>query len=60
MAQWHSPSHKFLPVIQRYGFAAVSVILALLPGLLLQHYKFHDVELPLFSSRSLSPHGIEG
>jgi PAS domain S-box-containing protein len=47
MAQWHSRSHKFLPVIQRYGFAVVSVFLALLPGLLLQHYKFHDVELPL-------------
>jgi PAS domain S-box-containing protein len=35
-------------MVKRYGFAVVSVFLALLPALLLQHYKFHDVELPLF------------
>ena len=34
-------------VLQRYGLAVVSVVLALLPALLLQHYNFHDVELPL-------------
>jgi PAS domain S-box-containing protein len=34
--------------INRYGLALISVALALLPALLLQHYKFHDVELPLF------------
>jgi light-regulated signal transduction histidine kinase (bacteriophytochrome) len=37
-----------MSTIQRYGFAVVSVVLAVLPALLLQHYKFHDVELPLF------------
>ena len=36
-----------MSTIQRYGFAVVSVVLAALPALLLQHYKFHDVELPL-------------
>src|ERR1700727_2061753 len=46
MAQWASHSHKILPMIQRYGFAVVAVLLALLPGLLLQHYRFRDVELP--------------
>jgi PAS domain S-box-containing protein len=34
--------------VKRYGFAVVSVALALLPALLLQHFAFHDVELPLF------------
>ena len=34
-------------IIKRYGFATLSVLLAVLPALLLQHYKFHDVELPL-------------
>jgi PAS domain S-box-containing protein len=32
----------------RYGLAVASVAIALAPALLLQHYKFHDVELPLF------------
>src|SRR5271163_960095 len=31
--------------VKRYGFAVVSVFLAGLPALLLQHFKFHDVEL---------------
>ena len=31
--------------VKRYGFAVVSVFLAVLPALVLQHYKFHDVEL---------------
>ncbi len=31
--------------VRRYGFAVVFVFLAALPALLLQHYKFHDVEL---------------
>jgi PAS domain S-box-containing protein len=32
---------------KRYGFALSCVVLALLPALVLQHFKFHDVELPL-------------
>jgi signal transduction histidine kinase len=31
--------------VKRYSFAVVAVFLAVLPALLLQHYKFHDVEL---------------
>ena len=34
--------------IQRYGLAVVSVALALLPALLLQHYKFYNAVLSLF------------
>ncbi len=47
MAQWNSHPHKILPTLQRYGLAAGSVVVALLPALVLQHYKFRDVELPL-------------
>ena len=39
---------KSLSTIQRYGLAVVSVALALLPGLLLQHYKLHHGVLSLF------------
>src|SRR5271154_4976938 len=35
------------PWVLRYGLAIVSVAVALVPGLLLQHYKFRDVEFPL-------------
>jgi len=31
--------------VKRYSFAVVAVFLAVLPAMLLQHYKFHDVEL---------------
>ena len=34
--------------IFRYGLAVVFIAAALAPALLLQHYQFHDVELPLF------------
>jgi len=39
---------KVLSAVPRYGFAVASVAIALAPGLVLQHYKFNDVELPLF------------
>jgi PAS domain S-box-containing protein len=39
---------KIPPAIQRYGLAAVSVALALLPSLLLQHHNFHNGELAFF------------
>src|ERR1700722_7128218 len=32
---------------KRYGFALSCVVLAALPALVLQHFNFHDVELPL-------------
>ena len=43
----NSHLQRIMPIIRRYGFAVVSVALALLPALVLQYYKFHDVELPL-------------
>jgi light-regulated signal transduction histidine kinase (bacteriophytochrome) len=36
-----------MSTIQRYGLAVLSVAAAVLPALVLQHYKFHDVGLPL-------------
>lgn len=43
-----SSTGKARPVVLRYGFAILSVGAALAPGLVLQYYKFHEVELPLF------------
>jgi PAS domain S-box-containing protein len=48
MARSEPHSQKNLLTVKRYGFAVVSVALALLPALLLQHFAFHDVELPFF------------
>jgi PAS domain S-box-containing protein len=36
-----------MSAIKRYGFALISVVLAVLPAIALQYFKFHDVELPL-------------
>jgi K+-sensing histidine kinase KdpD len=47
MARSEPHSQKSMLTVKRYGFAVLSVALALLPGLLLQHFAFHDVELPL-------------
>jgi PAS domain S-box-containing protein len=33
--------------IKRYGFALLSVFLAMIPAIALQYFKFHNVELPL-------------
>lgn len=41
------PLQTNMLIIRRYGLALLLVVLAALPALLLQHYKFHDVELPL-------------
>jgi PAS domain S-box-containing protein len=40
--------HKTPSALLRYGLAVGSVALALGPALVLQHYKFRDVEFPLF------------
>jgi PAS domain S-box-containing protein len=48
MPQGKPPSSKVPSAILRYGFGVVSVALVLVLGLLLQHYKFRNVELPLF------------
>jgi hypothetical protein len=34
-----------MSTVKRYRFAVVSVFVAVLPALLLQHYQSHDVEL---------------
>jgi len=46
MAQSNSDSHKILPTVNRYGLAVIFVALAVMPALVLQHFKFRDVELP--------------
>jgi K+-sensing histidine kinase KdpD len=46
-SRWARHWQTIMSNVKRYGFAVVSVFLAVLPALLLQHYKFHDVELPL-------------
>jgi PAS domain S-box-containing protein len=48
MARSEPHSLKIMLIVKRYGFAVLSVALALLPALLLQHFGFHDVEFPLF------------
>ncbi len=48
MVRSNSHLRKVPSAILRYGFAVASVAIALAPALVLQHYKFHDVELPLF------------
>ncbi len=40
-------SQSSMSAIKRYGYALLSVVLAVLPALVLQHFQFHDVELPL-------------
>ena len=41
-------SNNLPPAILRYGLAVGSIAIALGPALVLQHYKFRDVEFPLF------------
>ena len=48
MVHWKIHLPKPLSGFQRYSLAVISVVFALLPALLLQHYQFHDVALPLF------------
>jgi PAS domain S-box-containing protein len=46
MAQSNSDSNKIQPTVSRYGLAVISVALAVMPALVLQHFKFREVELP--------------
>ena len=48
MTPSNAHSNKVPPAIVRYGLAVGSVAIALGPALVLQHYKFRDVEFPLF------------
>ena len=46
---WNQELQRIHSPILRYGFSVVSVALALGVALALQHYQFHDVELPVFT-----------
>jgi PAS domain S-box-containing protein len=48
MERSNSHLHKARSAVLRYGLAFASVAIALAIALLLQHYKFNEVELPLF------------
>src|SRR5215472_2039779 len=48
MDKWKPKSPHPLPAIRRYGLAVLSVGLALAGALLLSHFHFRDVEVPLF------------
>src|SRR3984957_7510781 len=48
MTPAQSYSQRIPPAVMNYGIAAGSVLMALGPALVLQHYKFRDVEFPLF------------
>jgi K+-sensing histidine kinase KdpD len=47
LARWNLELHRGHPAI-RYGFSLVCVAVALGAALAFQHYRFRDVELPLF------------
>jgi len=48
MAPSKAHSQRIPAVILRYGLAVFSIAIALGPALVLEHYKFRDVEFPLF------------
>ena len=48
MVRSNSNLRRVPSAVVRYGFAVGSVAIAIAPGLVLQHYKFHEVQLPLF------------
>jgi PAS domain S-box-containing protein len=48
MVRTNSHLQKGSSAVPRYGLAVASVAIALAPALVLQHYNFHDQELPLF------------
>jgi PAS domain S-box-containing protein len=48
MRRSESYLEKARSVFLRYGLAVVSVAIALMPALVLQHFKFQEVEFPLF------------
>ena len=48
MVGWNSHSQTLSSAVPRYSLAVAFVLFALAPALVLQHYEFRDVELPLF------------
>jgi signal transduction histidine kinase len=49
LARWNIESHGIRSPILRYGLSVVSVAIGLGLALLLQHYQFRDVELPVLT-----------
>src|SRR5215472_1334597 len=49
LARWNEESHRIRSPILRYGLSVVSVAIGLGLALALQHYRFHDVELPVLT-----------
>jgi K+-sensing histidine kinase KdpD len=49
LAYWNQEFQRIHPPILRYGFAVVSVAIALGMGIALHYYQFHDVEMPVFT-----------
>ena len=49
LARWNIESHGIRSPILRYGLSAVSVAIGLGLALMLQHYEFRDVELPVLT-----------
>ena len=49
LARWNIESHGIRSPILRYGLSVVSVAIGLGLALMLQHYQFRDVELPVLT-----------
>ena len=49
LARWNEESQRIRSPILRYGLSVVSVAIGLGLALALQHYRFHDVELPVLT-----------
>ena len=49
MARWNEESQRIRSPILRYGLSVFSVAIGLGLALALQHYRFHDVELPVLT-----------
>src|SRR6202140_3979942 len=49
LAYWNQEFQRIHSPIPRYGFSVISVAIALGVAFALQHYQFHDVELPVFT-----------
>jgi K+-sensing histidine kinase KdpD len=49
LTYWNQESQRIHSPVLRYGFSVVSVAIALAVAFALDHYQFHDVELPVLT-----------
>src|SRR3984957_445726 len=49
LAHWNQEFQRIHSPILRYGFSVVSVTIAFAVAFALQHYRFRDVEVPVFT-----------